>query len=248
MSALESRPVARKKKGSGEAGLLGALGAIVIIGGGLFFFLSKMNEPPTPPKPPIMPSTQEMFDTLVKNVRHERGLKTAPITIIEFGDLECPPCRRAYNDVLKKYEKRSDIRFIFYNKPLVSRHEHALAAAMSLEAAANQGQFWPMFDALFTGEEPKLATANIEAAAQKIGLEMERFRKDAKSDVAKTAVEKDAAISDKYGIDTTPTFVVRRSDSKTVLQVTGGGELKTAIENPKAAGFYKTPTPQAAGR
>src|SRR5215813_4391160 len=86
----------------------------------------------------------------VSAIDHVSGAQHAAVTIVEYGDFECPNCRQAQPAVkllLERFDQR--VRFVFRNFPLEDVHPHALAAALAAECASGQGQFWPMHDLLF---------------------------------------------------------------------------------------------------
>ena len=84
---------------------------------------------------------------------HAQGPEDAPVTLVEYGDYECPYCGAAY-PIVKRIQKKmgKDLRFVFRNFPLTESHPHALAAAQSAEAAALQNSFWEMHDALYENQ------------------------------------------------------------------------------------------------
>jgi protein-disulfide isomerase len=114
---------------------------------------------------------------------HAIGPEDAPVTLEEFGDFQCPPCGLLH-PVLKTMEKEFGprLRVIFRQFPLVPTHPHALAAARAAEAAGLQGKFWEMHDLLFENQrvwhEEVDARPTFEGYAKKIGLDLERFRRD----------------------------------------------------------------------
>src|SRR6185295_4761629 len=85
---------------------------------------------------------------------HAIGPATAPVTLVEYGDYECPYCRRADPVVRRIRQELGDrLRFVFRNYPQNSVHPHASEAAMAAEAAAAQGKFWPMHDELYDHQD-----------------------------------------------------------------------------------------------
>jgi protein-disulfide isomerase len=106
---------------------------------------------------------------------HFTGPVTAPVTILEYGDYECPDCFNA-QPVLAEVRKQlgDKLRFVFRHFPQSSIHPHASAAAQAAEAAAEQGKFWPMHDALFAHQK-ELADLDLNHLALTLGLEIYRF-------------------------------------------------------------------------
>ena len=133
------------------------------------------------------------------------GPATAPITLVEFSDFQCPYCSKAVaqiNATLKAYP--NDVRLIFKQYPLVELHPAAAISAAASLAAHAQGKFWPMHDVMFANR-PKLSRESILVWAKEIGLDMKRFTADLDSDAIKKAVGRDHADGDKAGVEGTPT-------------------------------------------
>src|SRR4051812_7221747 len=102
---------------------------------------------------------------------HIRGRQDAPITLLEYGDFECPHCGRAYG-IVKTIERElgDDLRFAFRNFPLTQAHPHALHAALAAEAAGLHGKFWQMHNALFENQD-RLDDESLIGYAELLGLE-----------------------------------------------------------------------------
>jgi protein-disulfide isomerase len=106
---------------------------------------------------------------------HVRGPEHAPITIVEYGDFECPVCRAAEPGVRMTLERfGARVRLVYRHFPIESAHPHALIAAEATEAAAAQGQFWPMHDRLLH-HEAHLDRHALEQHARAVGLDMPSF-------------------------------------------------------------------------
>jgi len=144
---------------------------------------------------------------------HSIGPENAPAVLEEFGDFECPPCGLLH-PVLKTMEKEFGprLRVVFREFPLVPTHPHALAAARSAEAAGLQGKFWEMHDLLFenqrTWHEQFDARPTFEGYAQKLGLDMERFRRDVSSQVVEQRIFLDGKRAHGLGVKGTPTVLL----------------------------------------
>jgi predicted DsbA family dithiol-disulfide isomerase len=135
------------------------------------------------------------------------GPATAPVTIVEFGDFQCPFCKRAeptLTEVLKKYGKK--VRLVYMDFPLPF-HQHAMEAAEGARCAKEQGKFWPFHDHLFENQE-KLSKSDLKETAKKLGLNTKRF--DACLDKGKyrSAIEADVAEGHKLGVSGTPAFFI----------------------------------------
>lgn len=106
---------------------------------------------------------------------HALGAEHAPVTVVEYGDFECPNCKQAapaLKLLLERFAGR--VRLIFRHFPLEEVHPHALAAAEAAECAAGQGRFWEMHDLLFANQE-HLKLANLHGYAQRLPLDMARY-------------------------------------------------------------------------
>ena len=136
-----------------------------------------------------------------------KGPKDAPITIIEFSDFECPYCSRANNtveEVLKKYPNK--VKVVFKNLPLPFHKEAKPAAAAAL-AAGEQGKFWEMHDALFANQRG-LNSAFYKTTAEKLGLDVDKFITDMKSEKVQKQIEEDTKLASQNGITGTPGFFI----------------------------------------
>jgi len=135
------------------------------------------------------------------------GPASAPITIVEFSDFQCPFCSRAepvVDEVMKKYGEK--VRVIFRDYPL-SFHQNAETAAMAGECAEDQGKFWEMHKAMF-GNQAKLAAADLVETAGNIGLNKDAFKGCLDSGKFRSEVQKDFQEGMRYGVTGTPTFFI----------------------------------------
>ena len=106
---------------------------------------------------------------------HVRGpLHGAPVTVVEYGDFECPFCGQAEPVVRELLRDFADVRYVWRHLPLSDVHPHAKAAAFAAEAAAEQGAFWEMHDLLLAHQDA-LRPADLIAYAEQLGLDLERF-------------------------------------------------------------------------
>jgi protein-disulfide isomerase len=139
---------------------------------------------------------------------HSTGPSDAPVTLVEYGDFECPYCGKAHPIVKRIIEQMGErLRFVFRNFPLNTIHAHAGVAAQAAEAAAAQGKFWEMHDLLFENQE-HLADADLNSYALKLGLEIYRFQSDLSGEVFATRVRDDFRGGIRSGVNGTPTFFV----------------------------------------
>ncbi|PTR16171.1 protein-disulfide isomerase [Nitrosospira sp. Nsp2] len=139
---------------------------------------------------------------------HMQGSETAPVTLVEYGDYQCPYCAAASAIVkLVQDQLHNQIRFVFRNFPLAQVHPQAEFAAEAAEAAGAQGRFWEMHDALYENQ-PALSPALIAALAQALELDMERFEKDLASGRFRERVKRDFMGGVRSGVAGTPTFFI----------------------------------------
>jgi Na+/H+ antiporter NhaA len=137
---------------------------------------------------------------------HVRGSADAPVTLVEYGDYECPHCRRAaptVKDLLLAFEGR--VRFVFRHLPLSDVHPNAALAAEAAEAAGAQGQFWPMHDLLFAHQEA-LQASDLVRYAVELGLDTGRFEADLRTSRFAPRVAQDVNSAEEAGVAGTPTF------------------------------------------
>ncbi len=139
---------------------------------------------------------------------HAEGPADAPLTLVEYGDYQCPYCGAAY-PVVKRLQKKlgKKLRFVFRNFPLTQAHPYALIAAEAAEAAALQGKFWEMHDLLFE-QQTFLDPEVIPSWAKKIGLSLEKFRNDIKRGVVEKRIQEDRQTGIRSGVNGTPTFFI----------------------------------------
>lgn len=145
---------------------------------------------------------------------HIRGNQAAPVTLVEYGDFECPFCKQAFYVVKRIQEEAGDrMRFIFRSFPLTRVHDHALHTALAAEAAGFQGAFWDMHDILFEHQEA-LDDESLVVYATSLELDVPKFIDDLKSEAAERQVQEDFKSGIRSGVNGTPTFFIngRRHD------------------------------------
>jgi protein-disulfide isomerase len=143
-----------------------------------------------------------------------RGAPTAAVTIEEFADFQCGMCAAKYpltKEIISDYGSR--IKFIFRNYPLnIAAHDKAYAAATAAEAAGLQGKFWDMQNQLFTNQASWSSAPDfsriLDEYAQKIGLDVEKFKNDMAGLQAKQRVDKDLERGRGLGVNSTPSFFI----------------------------------------
>jgi len=146
-------------------------------------------------------------------LEQSRGSATAPVTVVEFTDYQCPFCRRfqaeSWPALERNYVASGKVRFIVRDFPL-KIHSAARPAAEAAHCAGEQGQFWPMHAALLA-RNMKLDDASILAKAQALGLDVPRFTQCVTSHKYEAAIARNAAQASALGVNGTPTFVIGRA-------------------------------------
>jgi protein-disulfide isomerase len=139
---------------------------------------------------------------------HIQGFANAPVTLVEYGDYECPYCAQAYL-ITKEIQERlgSKLRFVFRNFPVTKVRPHAYEAALAAETAAAQGKFWEMYDYLFKHGQ---ATTNdsLRQSAASLGLNLTRFDSEFFDRVYSSHVDEDIQSGKGSGVKSTPTFFI----------------------------------------
>jgi protein-disulfide isomerase len=145
---------------------------------------------------------------------HAQGPVDAPVTLVEYGDYECPYCGKAYPIVKRIQARMGDrLRFVFRNFPLAELHPNAAAAAAMAEAAALQGKFWEMHDVLFEHQHA-LDPGNLKTYARALDLDRVVLEQTLEGGAPEARVRKDFTSGVRSGVNGTPTFFIngRRFD------------------------------------
>jgi protein-disulfide isomerase len=138
---------------------------------------------------------------------HIRGPLDAPVTVVEYGDFECPYCGRAEPVVRELLSGSADVRYVWRHLPLTDVHPHAELAAEASEAAARQDAFWEMHDLLLANQHA-LDIDDLIGYGGRLGLDTERFDNDVREQVHATRVAEDVDSADLSGVSGTPTFFI----------------------------------------
>jgi protein-disulfide isomerase len=158
---------------------------------------------------------------------HVAGSSKAPVTLIEYGDYECPYCGEAYYIVKKLQEDLGDeLRVVFRNFPLSQIHPHALNAALAAEAAGLQKKFWEMHDMLFENQDA-LENEDLVSYAYALKLDVAHFITDMQSAEVAQKVKTDFWSGVRSGVNGTPTFFIQGKRHNGAYSY---GELREAIE------------------
>ncbi len=138
---------------------------------------------------------------------HVRGPADAAVTLVEYGDLECPFCGRAEGVIRELLSDFGDLRYVWRHLPLNDVHPHAQLAAEASEAGATQERFWEMHDTLLTHQD-HLTLRDILSYAEELGVDMERFRGHLRKRKGAGRIAEDVESADLSGVSGTPTFFI----------------------------------------
>ncbi len=190
---------------------LGILSAAVGATGLTWTVFRAVNRLPTRPRLRALLGTADVITDLVVPVDgardHIRGPEKAPVTVVEYGDFECPYCGLAEPAVRELLRDFGDVRYVWRHLPLTDVHPHAQLAAEATEAAAKQGAFWGMHDLLLE-HQGALTVRDLIGYAASLGLDTERFTADLRKHVGAARVAEDTDSADLSGVSGTPTFFV----------------------------------------
>ena len=164
---------------------------------------------------------------------HIRGPQDAPVTLVEYGDFECPYCGQAEPAVRDLLEDFGNVRYVWRHLPLNDVHPHAQLAAQAAEAAAEQGKFWEMHDELLH-HQGALEPRDLMGYAEALSLDPERFRDDVHAHATAARVADDVDSADLSGVSGTPTFFVNGRRHH------GAYDLDTLSRTVRAAGARAT--------
>jgi Na+/H+ antiporter NhaA len=159
-------------------------------------------------QPGVAEPLVDLVEPVDPDLDHLRGPAAAPVTMVEYGDFECPYCGQA-EPVIRELlaEFGNELRYVFRHLPLVDVHEHAQLAAEAAEAAGAQGRFWEMHDLLFAHQDA-LDPGDLERYAAELGLDVERFSREVRTRRHASRVARDVDSADRSGVAGTPTFFV----------------------------------------
>jgi protein-disulfide isomerase len=155
--------------------------------------------------------TVEIPDAALAAADHVLGDAHATLTLLEYGDYECPACIQA--EPLRRRLTETNggrLRFMFRHFPLVEVHPYAELAAEAAEAAAAQGKFWPMHDLLFA-QTHHLALPGLATYAESIGLDMNRFKAEMADRIYTQRVQEHRRAGEQSGLRATPAFFLNRT-------------------------------------
>jgi Na+/H+ antiporter NhaA len=190
---------------------LGILSAALAASALTWVIFRAVNRLPVRPRLRALLGTAEVITDLVVPVDgrrdHIRGPDRAPVTVVEYGDFECPYCGLAEPAVRELLRDFGDVRYVWRHLPLTDVHPHAQQAAEAAEAAARQGAFWEMHDLLLDHQDA-LTARDLIGYASSLGLDVERFTADLRKHAGAAHVAEDEDSADLSGVSGTPTFFV----------------------------------------
>ena len=176
---------------------------------------------------------------------HVRGPRDAPVTLVEYGDFECPYCGLAEGPIRELLADFGDVRYVWRHLPLNDVHPRAQLAAEASEAAADQGAFWAMHDVLL-GHQRALDLQDLTLYAEDIGLDVDRFERDLQRHHGASRIAEDVDSADRSGVSGTPSFFVNGRHHEGAYDIEG---LRAAAKTARvrvAFGGASAP-PEAAG-
>lgn len=139
---------------------------------------------------------------------HIIGPEDAPVTMVEYGDYQCPYCGDAYRQVERVRDRVGPtLRYVFRHYPLMDLHPLAPGAALAAEAAAAQGRFWDLHNWMYTHQD-SLQEEQLVAQAEQLGLDVERFRTDLAGQKGARHIKEDVVSATDSGVTGTPAFYI----------------------------------------
>ncbi|TDD61749.1 Na+/H+ antiporter NhaA [Kribbella antibiotica] len=171
----------------------------------------------------------DLIDPVDPEIDHVRGPATASVTLVEYGDFECPYCGLA-EPVVRDLLQDDDLRYVWRHLPLSDVHPRAQIAAEVAEAAYAQGAFWEMHDLLLSNQE-ELQPKDLMSYSEQLGLDNQRIHDEVKRHVAAARVARDVESADLSGVSGTPTFFINGQRHYGAYDVE---TLKTAIKVARA--------------
>jgi Na+/H+ antiporter NhaA len=213
---------------------VGILSAVVAASGLTWLTFSLVNRLPVRARFRALLGTSEVITDLVVPVDpdrdHIRGPEESLVTLVEYGDFECPYCGMAEPVVRELLRDYGEIRYVWRHLPLTDVHPNAQLAAEAAEAAARQGAFWPMHDLLMDHQDA-LHVRDLIGYAASLGLDAERFATDLRKHAGRAHVEEDLESADLSNVSGTPTFFVNGKRHYGAYDIDG---LKKAVKLAKA--------------
>jgi Na+/H+ antiporter NhaA len=211
-----------------EEAKVGVLGAALVASVASFLVFRLIERIPDERRARQLLGTAEDLVDLSEEVDperdHIRGPESAPVTLVEYGDYECPYCGQAEVVIRELLDQFGDeLRYVWRHLPLNDVHAHTQMAAEASEAAGAQGAFWPMHDRLLASQD-ELEVDDLRRTAEELGLDGERFWDDLRQRRFAERVGEDVASADESGVAGTPSFFIngrRHSGAYDIDTLTG---------------------------
>lgn len=211
---------------SKEVKILLGIAVAVIIGGVLLAIFA--NPQPQEPGAPVDK------DSLIRENSHMTGSRDAKVTIVEFGDFQCPACKSVEPEIkaiLDEYKDNPNFNFVFRNFPLDTIHPNAHVSAEAAEAAGAQGKYWEMNHMLYEKQNEWSASLTpidlFAGYAGELGLDVDKFKQAVQQRLYADIINADYKDGEALGVNSTPTFFINGQKQSKVLNRT---ELKEIIE------------------
>jgi protein-disulfide isomerase len=189
-------------------GILTAAVASALLSWSVFFVTTRL---PSPARARVLLGRSEIIVDLADPVDpehdHMRGPAEAPVTLVEYGDFECPFCGQAEPVIRELLTDFGDLQYVWRHLPLSDVHPHAQLAAEASEAAAAQQAFWPMHDLLIDHQD-KLAAKDLIGYARQLGLDVDQFTDELRTHAWRDRIAADVESADLSGVAGTPSFFV----------------------------------------
>src|SRR5262245_13901113 len=195
----------------------------IAVAGGAGLFLATRSSTPAVSEAAVVPT----------GGGHFLGTENAPVTLMEFGDYQCPSCGAYFpvvNEVMKRYP--TQVRLEFHHYPLVNLHPSAMAAALAAEAAADQNKFWEMHDLIFENQATWSKLQNAEAEfvtyAGRLGLDINKLMQSKRSPDVQQRVLADVTRAREAKLNSVPTFFI---NGKQIVTPNGVDEFSAVIQS-----------------
>ena len=209
-----------------EAKILIGVALAVLIGGAALFLFAN-------PQPKDAGQAVDS-QSLVRETSNMTGKKEAKVTIVEFGDYQCPACAAAHpiiKQVLEDYKNNDQVNLVYRQFPLVTIHKNAMLASQAALAAGEQGKFWEMHNKLYEAQtqwsESLSANVVFESYALSLGLDVVKFNSALSQNLFREVVNTDIKDGEALGVNSTPTFYLNGQKLNSIPSVE---EWKQKIE------------------
>jgi protein-disulfide isomerase len=234
MSTGSQRGRAVRRRSRGSLPLFPIILGVVLLVGIVALVAIALRDRTQPPVIDVIPLTAPTGQT--EDGKYYKGQPDAPVTVLEYGDFQCPACRffatQVEAGITADYIETGKVRFIYHDYPL-PQHGNAVVAAEAARCAGDQGAFWPMHDTLFTNQNQWATLGQplpqLAIYAEQLKLDRPAFEQCVSSGKHREAVLQSQAQAEQANLSQTPTFMV---DGKQVLDPSG---LSAAIEAALAA-------------